>query len=117
LRSRNVLVCGASDPIGVLAVEEGAVLAGVGDVVAHAGEPLERVHGLEVPAEGGVHAGAVEDGLAAVEVDELLEREGVSDEVGDGIFEAQLVGGCDSLADVGREARVSPGEELLHELG
>jgi hypothetical protein len=47
------------------------VLAGVGDVVAHAGEPLERVHGLEVAAEGGVHAGAVEDGLAAVEVDEL----------------------------------------------
>ena len=30
MRLRNVLVCGASDPIGVLAVEEGAVLAGSG---------------------------------------------------------------------------------------
>jgi hypothetical protein len=39
-------------------------------VITEAGEPLERVHGLEVPSERRVHAGAVEDGLAAVEVDE-----------------------------------------------
>jgi hypothetical protein len=88
LRLTIVRVAGATDPIGVLAVEEGAVLPGVGDVIAHAGEPLERVQGFEVPAQGGVHAGAVEDGLLAVEVDELLEGEGVSDEIGDGIFEA-----------------------------
>jgi hypothetical protein len=110
-------LCGASDPIGVLAVEEGAVLSGVGDVVAHAGEPLERVHGLEVPPQGGVHAGAVEDGVAAVEGDELPEREGVSDEVGGGIFEAPRVGRSDGVADVGREAGMSPGEQLRDELG
>jgi hypothetical protein len=33
------------------------------------------VHGLEVAAEGGIHAGAVQHGLLAVEIDEFLERE------------------------------------------
>jgi len=68
--------------VGVLPVEDGAVLFGVGDVVAHAGQPLERVEGLEVTPQGRVHAGAVEEGLLAVEVDELAERERVSHEVG-----------------------------------
>jgi hypothetical protein len=44
-------------------------------VIAHAGEPLERVHGLEVSAERGVHAGAVEHRLLPVEVDELPDGE------------------------------------------
>jgi hypothetical protein len=44
--------------------------AGVGDVIVHARQPLERVHGLEVTAERWVHAGAIEDGLLAVDVDE-----------------------------------------------
>jgi hypothetical protein len=52
----------------------------------------------------------------AVEVDELLEGARVSDEVGGGVLEAELVPGCDRLTDVGGEAGVFPGEELLHEL-
>jgi hypothetical protein len=62
----------AADAVGVAGVEVGAMAAGVGDVVGEAGQPLERVHGLEVPPERGVHAGAVDDGLLPVEVDELL---------------------------------------------
>jgi hypothetical protein len=42
---------GASGAVGVLAVEERSVLPRVGDVVAQASQPLERVHRLEVPAE------------------------------------------------------------------
>jgi hypothetical protein len=49
-------VGGASDAIRVLAVEQRTVLPRVRDVVTHAGEPFERVHGLEVTAQGGVHA-------------------------------------------------------------
>jgi hypothetical protein len=72
---------------------------------------------LPVAAEGGVHAGAVENGLAAVEVDDLSEREGASDEVGGGVFETPRVGRSDGVADVGGEAGMSPGEQLLDELG
>ena len=61
-------VAGAPDPIGVLAIKERTVLAGVRDVITEAGEPLEWVHGLEVPSERRVHAGAVEDSLLPVEV-------------------------------------------------
>jgi hypothetical protein len=68
----------------------------------------ERVEGVEVTPQGGVHAGAVEDGLLPVEVDEFLEREGVSDEVGGGVLEAPPVRGCDSLADMRGEAQVIP---------
>jgi hypothetical protein len=63
-------------------------------------EPLERVESLEITAERGVHPGAVEDGLLPVEVDELLEGERVSHEVGGGVTEALLVLGIDSLAHV-----------------
>jgi hypothetical protein len=34
---------GSPDSVGVLAVQDGAVLSGVREVVAHAGQPLERV--------------------------------------------------------------------------
>jgi hypothetical protein len=86
-------------------------------VVAHAGQPLQRVEGLEVASQGGVHPGAVEDGLLAVEVHELLQREGVSDHVGGGVLEALPVVGIDRLAHVCREAGMSPGEKPLDELG
>ena len=82
-------------------------------MVADAGEPLERVHGLEVTAQGGVHPRAVQHRLLAVEVDELLEGEGISDEVGGGVLQALLVFGRDRLTHVGGEAGVSPGEQLL----
>jgi hypothetical protein len=42
--------------------------------------------------------------LPAVEVDELLEREGISDEVGSGVLQALLVFGRDRLTHVGGEA-------------
>jgi hypothetical protein len=58
------------------------VLSGiVGDVVAHASEPLERVQRLEATAQAGVHPGAIENRLLAVEVDQLLERERRSHQV------------------------------------
>jgi len=75
---------------------------------------LEQAHRLEVPAEEGIHARAVDDGLLAVEVDELLEREGIADEVGGGVLEALLLFGCDRLAD--GEAGMPPGEQLRHDL-
>jgi hypothetical protein len=48
------LTC-AADAVGVLAVEDGAVLSGVGDVVAHSDQPLEGVEGLGVSSQGWVH--------------------------------------------------------------
>jgi hypothetical protein len=106
----------ASHAVCVLAVEQGAMLSGIGDVVAHAGEPLERVQGFEVPAQGGIHPRAIENRLLAVEVDQLLERERVSDEVGGGVLEALLVRSRDRLTHVGRETRMPPGEQLLDQL-
>jgi hypothetical protein len=106
----------APDPVGVLTAENGAVLSGVRDVVAPPGQPFERVEGLEVAPQGRVHAGAVEDGLASVEIDELLEGEGASDKVGGGVLEVLLVLGTDRLAHVRGEAWVFPGEELSDEL-
>jgi hypothetical protein len=88
------------------------MLPRIGDVVAHACEPFERVQGLEVSSERRVHPRAVEHGLAAVEVDELLEGEGVSDEVGGGVLETLLVEDRDRFAHVSREAGMPPGEEL-----
>jgi hypothetical protein len=85
-------------------------------MVAHPGQPLERIEGLEVSLERRVHSGAVQDRLVAVEVHELLEGEGVSDEVGGGVLEAQLVLGIDPLTHVRGEAGMSPGEQLPDEL-
>ena len=87
-----------------MAVEEGPVLPRVGDVVAHTGQPLERVEGLEVAPQGRVQARAVEDGLLAVEVDELAEREGVSHEVGGGVLESLPLLRRDGLPHVCGEA-------------
>ena len=54
-----VSLTSAPDTVCVVPVEDGAVLSGVRDVVAHPGQPLERVEGLEVTAQGRVHAGVV----------------------------------------------------------
>jgi hypothetical protein len=54
--------------------------------------------------------------LPPVEVDELLEREGVSDEVSGSVFESLPVLWGDRLPDVCREAGMSPGEEFADEL-
>jgi hypothetical protein len=69
------------------------------------------------PAWGEPHAGAVENDLPAVEIDELPEGEGVSDEVGGGVLDAELLLGSDGFPDVGGEARVGPGEKPPDELG
>jgi hypothetical protein len=76
--------------------------------VAEAGQPLERLHRLEIAAEEGIHARSV---------DELLGREGIADEIGRGVLEVLLLFGSDLFADVGGEAGMPPGEELRHELG
>ena len=97
------------DPTGVEAVEMGPVLARVGDVVGQTGQPLEHVHGLEVPAQEGIHAGAIHDGLLAVEIHELLERERPADHIAGHVLEGLLVLEGDGLTDVRGEARMSPG--------
>jgi hypothetical protein len=74
--------------------------AGVGDVVAHARQPLQGIERLEVSAERRVHTGAIQHGLVAVEVDELLEREWRSDEVARHVLDGLLVRERDRLADV-----------------
>jgi hypothetical protein len=94
----------ATYAVGVVGVEVGAVSAGIGDVVGETGQPLQWVHGLEVSPERGVHAGAVEHGFAAVEVDELLEREGRTDEIAGQVLDGLLVLERDRLGDVGGEA-------------
>jgi hypothetical protein len=50
------------------------MLAGLGDVVSHTRQPLQRVHSLEVPAEAGIHPlRPVQHRLLAIEVHQLLE--------------------------------------------
>ena len=46
----------APDTVGVVAVQDRPVLSGMRDVVAHAGQPLQRIEGLEVTPERRVHA-------------------------------------------------------------
>lgn len=59
------------------------MLPGIGDVIGQAGEPLERVESLEASSERGIEPrGVVEDGLAAVQVHELLQGDGALDQVG-----------------------------------
>ena len=100
----------AADAVGVVSVEVGAVSERIGDMVGETGQPLQRVHRLEVSPERGVHAGAVEHCLLAVEVDELLEREGRPDEITCQVLDRLLVLEGDRLADVRGEARMSPGD-------
>ena len=95
------------DTVGVLTVEDSPVLPRIGYVVAHPGQPLEGVEGLEVTPERRVHPGAVEDGLLAVEVDELPERERVAHDVSGGVLEALLVLWREGFADVCGEAGIA----------
>src|SRR2546426_9177602 len=92
------------------------MFAGVGDVVGQARQPFQRVHGLEIAAERGIHAGAVQHGLLAVEVDELLERERIPDDVTRHVLDGLLILERDRLADMGREARMPPGQEPPSEI-
>jgi hypothetical protein len=50
------------------------MFAGLGHMVGQTRQPLQRVHGLKVATERRIHAGSIQHGLLAVEVDELLER-------------------------------------------
>jgi hypothetical protein len=59
----------------------------VRDVIAHARQPLERMEGLEVTAQAGIHLRAVEHRLLAIEVHELLEREGRAEEIGRNVLD------------------------------
>jgi hypothetical protein len=111
----STLTC-APETVGVMAVEASPMLPRIGYVAAHAGQPLEGVEGLEVASQRGVHAEAVEDGLLAVVVDELPEREWVPHEVGASVLDALLVLRSDRFAHLCAEGWVSPGEQLLDEL-
>jgi hypothetical protein len=99
-----------------MGMEVGAMPAGVGDMVGETGQPLQGVHGLEVSAERGVHAGAIQHGFPAVEVDELLKREGRSHEVAGHALDGLLVLEGDRVAEVCGEAWMLPGEELAREI-
>src|SRR5438128_7577227 len=57
----------AAYAVGVVGIEVGAMFAGVGDVVGQTRQPFQRVHGLEIAAERGIHARAVQHGLLAFE--------------------------------------------------
>src|SRR5262249_5974625 len=52
----------------IVAIEVGAMFARVRDMVGQTCQPLQRVHGLEVAAERGIHPGSIQHGLLAVEV-------------------------------------------------
>ena len=99
-----------------MGLEVGAMPAGVGDVVGETGQPLQGVHGLAVPSQRGVHAGAVEDGLLPVEVDELLERERRSDETTRQVLDGLLVLEGDRLRDVRGEPWMLSSDELAREI-
>ncbi len=112
------------------------MFAGVGDMVGQKRQPLQRVQSLEVPTERGIHAGAVQHGLLAVEPpdreaipplearpihsgapdDELLERERIPDDVTRHVLDGLLILELDRLADMGREARMPPSQEPPSEI-
>jgi hypothetical protein len=74
-------------------------------VIAHSGEPLERVERLAISPEEGIHLRAVEHRLLTVQVDELLERERVADQIGGGVFQALPVLGGRSGRPRARRSR------------
>jgi hypothetical protein len=86
-------------------------------VVAHTGQPLDGIHGLEVSPQEGIQLRAVEHGLLAIQVHELLEGKGIPDNVGSSVLETPPVLGSDPLAHVCGEAGVPPGDELSHQRG
>jgi hypothetical protein len=57
---------GTPHAVGVLPIEQRAVLARIGDVVAHPRHPLERIHRLEVMPQQRIPPRAVEHGRLAV---------------------------------------------------
>jgi len=81
-------------------------------VVGHARQPLQRVQCLEVAAERWIHAGPVQHGLLAVEVDEFLQRKRVPDDVTRDVLDGLLVLESNSSSNVRRETRMAPREEL-----
>ena len=81
----------------------------VRDVVGHARQPFQRVHGLEVAAQAGIHLRPVQHGLLAVEVDELFQRERIPDDVTRHVLDGPFVLDRDRLTDMCREARMAPG--------
>jgi hypothetical protein len=88
----------------------------VRDVVGQAREPLEGVHRLEVPTEGGIHLRAIHDGLPAVEVHELLQRQGRLDQVGRHVLDGLLLLGRYGFPNVSGEPWTAPFQEPVSEL-
>jgi hypothetical protein len=68
-----------ADAVRVGSVGQRAVLSRIRDVITHPSQPLERVHGLEVPPLEGIRPRAVDDGFLAVEVSYDRERSSRAD--------------------------------------
>jgi hypothetical protein len=92
------------------------MLSGVRDVIGKASEPFERVHSLKVSPEAGIHFRMIQDGLLAIDVNELFQAEGISHKLRGEVLEGLVVLGRDGLTDKGGEARPGPLKELLREL-
>jgi len=74
------------------------MLSGIRDVIGKASEPFEGIHRLKVSPEAGIHLRVVQDGPVSIEVDELLQAEGISHKVrGNGLEGLAILGG-DRLA-------------------
>jgi hypothetical protein len=80
----------AAYAVGVVGIEVGAMFTAVGDMVGQTRQPFQRVHGLEVATERGIHAGSIQHGLLAVEVDELLQRGRIPDDVTRNVLDGLL---------------------------
>ena len=74
------------------------MLSGIRDVIGKASEPFERVHGLKVSPEAGIHFRMIQDGVLSIDVNELLQAKGISDKVRGDVLEALAVLGRDRLA-------------------
>jgi len=110
------LVASGASSAGVDTIEKGAMLPGIRDVIGKARQPFEGIHRLKVSPEARIHLRMIQDGLFPIDVNELLQAEGISDKVGGDILEGLVVLGRDRLADKGGEARPPPLKELLREL-
>ena len=97
----SVQVASGASSAGVVTIEEGAVLSGIRNMIGKAREPFERIHGLKVSSETRIHFRMIQNGLSSIDVNELLQAEGISHKVRGDVLEGLAVLGRDRLADKG----------------
>ena len=82
----------AAYAVGIVGVEKGALSPGVRDVIRHSRQPFPRVHRFDVSPESRiVLEPLVDDRLLAVEVDEPLKGQSVSDHIPGHVLEGRPV--------------------------